>query len=97
MLNFESDYIEGADGRILARLCQTNREPLSGYGEDRYTLSAKSKIRAACNAPDADVFFLVGGTQTNRTVISAMLPLCRSDQRSDFRKQHRAVTNASHL
>ena len=74
MLNFESDYVEGAHEALLERLLLTNREQLSGYGADRYSESAKTRIRAACAAPDADVFLLVGGTQTNRTVISAMLP-----------------------
>ena len=74
MLNFESDYVEGAHEALLERLLLTNREQLSGYGVDGYSLSAKEKIRAASSDPDADVFFLVGGTQANRTVISALLP-----------------------
>jgi threonine aldolase len=74
MLNFESDYVEGAHEALLEKLLLTNREQLSGYGVDKYTASAKEKIRAACGDPLADVFFLVGGTQTNRTVISSMLP-----------------------
>ena len=73
MLSFESDYIQGAHEKILGRLCETNREPLSGYGNDRYCDSAKEKIRALCQAPDADIYFLVGGTQTNQTVISTLL------------------------
>ena len=48
-------------------------EQLPGYGTDRYTLSAKEKICAACGCPDAEVYFLTGGTQTNQIVISAML------------------------
>lgn len=73
MLSFESDYIQGAHPKILERLCQTNLEALSGYGSDRYCDSAKESIRAFCNAPDADIFFLVGGTQTNQVVISTTL------------------------
>ena len=73
MLNFESDYIEGAHPKILERLIETNMEKLTGYGHDKYCESAKEKIRNACGAPDADVFFLVGGTQTNATVIDALL------------------------
>ncbi len=73
MISFESDYIQGAHPLILKRLCETNLEPLSGYGNDPYCESAKEKIRAVCEAPAADVFFLVGGTQTNQVVISAML------------------------
>ena len=73
MLSFESDYTEGAHERILRRLAQTNLEQTPGYGNDKYSESAKEKIRDAFGLPDADVFFLVGGTQTNSTVIASML------------------------
>lgn len=73
MLSFESDYIQGAHETILRRLSETNLEPLSGYGNDKYCESAKEKIRAACDCPDADIYFLVGGTQTNQLVIDTML------------------------
>ena len=73
MLSFESDYVEGAHEQILARLAETNLEQLSGYGNDPYCDQAKEKIRQACDCPDADIYFLVGGTQTNLTVIDGML------------------------
>lgn len=73
MLSFESDYIEGAHPRILERLMETNMEQLPGYGADRYCESAKEKIRQACQCAEAEVYFLVGGTQTNQTVISTVL------------------------
>lgn len=73
MLSFESDYTEGAHEKILQRLLETNLESLSGYGSDSYCESAKKKIREACGCPGADVHFLVGGTQTNATVIDAVL------------------------
>lgn len=73
MLSFESDYIQGAHEKILERLAATNREPLSGYGNDKYCESAKEKIRQACGCEEAEVFFLTGGTQTNQIVISSML------------------------
>ena len=73
MVSFESDYTTGAHTRLLERLCETNLEPASGYGEDPYCASARQKIRAACGSPDADVEFLVGGTQTNAVVISTLL------------------------
>lgn len=72
-LYFASDYMEGAHPAILQRLTETNLEKTPGYGEDAYSESAREKIRAACGAPEADVFFLVGGTQTNATVLGAML------------------------
>jgi len=73
MISFTCDYSEGAHPKILERLGSTNLEQLPGYGVDHYCESAKAKIRAACDAPDAEVFFLVGGTQTNSTIIAAML------------------------
>lgn len=73
MLHFECDYLMGAHPKILERLIQTNMEACSGYGNDPYTRSAKEKIVAACDCPEAEVHFLVGGTQTNRIVIDAML------------------------
>lgn len=73
MISFESDYNNGCHEAILKRLLETNNEPATGYGLDSYSLAAKEKIRQACSCPEADVFFLVGGTQTNATVIDAML------------------------
>ena len=52
---------------------ETNLEKKPGYGSDCYCEAAKAKIREACNAPAAEIFFLVGGTQTNATVSDAML------------------------
>lgn len=73
MLSFQNDYQEGAHEKILARLIETNLEPLSGYGSDLYCESAKKKIQTACDCPEADVWFLTGGTQTNQTIIDTML------------------------
>ena len=72
-LSFASDYMEGAHPAILKRLLETNLEKTAGYGCDEYSESARARIREACQAPEADIFFLVGGTQTNATVIDAML------------------------
>ena len=73
MVSFECDYIAGAHPEILKRLAETNMESLPGYGMDHYSESAKEKIKAACGCPEAEVEFLVGGTQTNAVVISTML------------------------
>ena len=72
-LSFVSDYMEGAHPAILKRLIETNMFQTPGYGYDSFSESAKEKIRSACKAPNADVFFLTGGTQTNATVIDALL------------------------
>lgn len=73
MLSFESDYTTGAHPKILEQLLKTNMEPQPGYGSDDYSKNAKEKIRTACGCPDAEVYFLTGGTQTNAIVISTML------------------------
>lgn len=73
MLYFENDYCEGAHPAILNKLLETNLEKVSGYGTDPYCASAKEKIRAACSCPEADVFFISGGTQSNAIVIASML------------------------
>ena len=73
MLNFGCDYLEGAHEKILARFIETNMEKEPGYGADKYTISAKKRILDACECPDGEVFLLVGGTQTNSTVIDAYL------------------------
>lgn len=73
LLHFASDYQEGAYPAIIERLAQTNMEQTAGYGLDEHSEHARDLIRSACACPDADAFFLVGGTQTNATVIDAML------------------------
>lgn len=73
MILFNSDYTEGAHPRILERLAETNLEQTTGYGEDAYCEQAREVIRKAIGAPEADVHFLVGGTQSNFTVISSAL------------------------
>jgi len=73
MLYFDSDYMEGAHPAILERLLETNMEKTPGYGLDKYSESARKKIRKACGCENAEVYFLVGGTQTNAVVIKAVL------------------------
>lgn len=73
MIQFQCDYNEGAHPRILERMLQTNFEQTVGYGEDHYCASAAELIRKACGREDADIHFLVGGTQANATVISSVL------------------------
>ncbi len=73
MIRFENDYTEGAHKRILERLWETNEEQTPGYGTDEHCEKARAYIRKACDAENADVHFLVGGTQTNTTVIASVL------------------------
>ena len=75
-VSFESDYNNGTLPEILSRLIAENNVKTSGYGSDPYNQSAKEKIRQAIGCPNADIFFLIGGTQTNQTVIDALLLGC---------------------
>ncbi|MGN0070704.1 MAG: threonine aldolase family protein [Atopobiaceae bacterium] len=72
-LDFSSDYLEGCEDSIMERLVATNHEKSAGYGLDEHSLHAQRLIKYACGTPDAEVFFLVGGTQTNEVAISALL------------------------
>lgn len=73
MIQFQCDYNEGAHERIMRRLMDTNMEQTVGYGEDDYCDQARQLIRKAVGNPEADVHFLVGGTQANTTVIASLL------------------------
>lgn len=73
MIKFDSDYLEGCFPEILRKLEETNFEQTPGYGEDEYCAHAREVIRKECGAPQAEVHFLVGGTQTNTTVIASLL------------------------
>ncbi|WP_339254240.1 low specificity L-threonine aldolase [Sporosarcina sp. FSL W8-0480] len=73
MIRYESDYLEGAHEQILQRLLETNEVQTPGYGVDEFCDRARGYIREACNMENADVHFLVGGTQANTTIISSIL------------------------
>lgn len=73
MTSFESDYNNGAHPVVLRHLVETNACQSQSYGFDEWSESARLKIRKACQCPDADIYFLVGGTQTNATVIDGVL------------------------
>ncbi len=73
MYQFQCDYSEGAHPRIMARMMETNLEQTVGYGMDEYCEKARMVVRNAIGREDADVHFLVGGTQANATVISSIL------------------------
>ena len=73
MLHFDTDYMRGACPEIIKRICETNLEQTVGYGLDEYTQRAKAAIRQTIGKDDAEIHFLVGGTQTNATVIDGVL------------------------
>ena len=73
MIHFNSDYTAGAHEEVMDALVHTNMEHTVGYGNDGYSAEARDMIREAVGAPDAEVMFLVGGTQTNATAIDGIL------------------------
>lgn len=73
MTHFESDYNNGAHAAVLQHLVETNDERTQSYGDDRFSEHARELIREACRAPEADIFFLAGGTQTNATILDCVL------------------------
>ena len=76
MLSFVNDYSAGAHPKVFEALAKTNAVKTVGYGEDEYCEAAKEKIRAACECPEAQIYFLQGGTQTNQIAIDTMLAPC---------------------
>lgn len=73
MIHFDCDYMAGAHPQVLEAISKNNFVQTSGYGADDFCNHAKSLIREACGTPDADVHFLIGGTQTNATVLDGLL------------------------
>ena len=73
MYSFRNDYSEGGHPQVLQALTDTNAVQTVGYGMDPYCQAAADTIRRLCAAPDADVHFLVGGTQVNLVTIDAFL------------------------
>ena len=73
MIHLESDYNNGAHEAVLRRFLETNDERTQSYGDDRFSDNARRFIREACEAPEAQIWFLAGGTQTNATIIDSVL------------------------
>ena len=73
MLFFRNDYSNGAHPTVMDALCRTNLELTVGYGMDHYCAEAADMIRSLCQCPQAEVHFLVGGTQANKTALGAFL------------------------
>ena len=71
--HLESDYNNGAHEAVLRHLIATNDERTQSYGDDRFSEHARELIREACEAPEAQIWFLAGGTQTNATIIDCAL------------------------
>lgn len=72
-LNFATDYMHGALPQVMEALVRTNMEATPGYGIDTHCEHARKLIRHACACEDAEIWFTSGGTQTNATVIDAVI------------------------
>lgn len=73
ILHFDNDYMETCHPKILDNLQKICFDKNLGYGCDKITLNAKEKIKLHLNCPEAEIHFLVGGTQTNSIVIDSLL------------------------
>ena len=73
MISFDCDYNNGAHPKVLENLVKHNGAHPTPYGFDEFSDRAKQRIREACGMPEAQIFFLTGGTQTNATTIDSML------------------------
>lgn len=73
MIYFRNDYSEGAHPKVLQALVESNLVSTPGYGCDEYCACARELLRERFACPNADVHFLVGGTQTNLTAAAAFL------------------------
>ena len=73
MIRFDCDYMAGAHPEVLKAIIENNAVQTAGYGADPFCRRAAELVRQACGTPDADVFFMVGGTQANSTVLDGLL------------------------
>lgn len=73
MIRFNNDYNHGAHPEILKAFLETNQNSYGGYGKDEWCEKAAAEIKKYLGKVDADIHFLVGGTQTNFIVIAAAL------------------------
>jgi len=72
MISFVNDYSEGAHPAVIRALTEHNLVSTVGYGEDEICAGAREAI---CHVlgKTLPVHFMVGGTQTNSAVITAIL------------------------
>jgi len=73
MLYFHNDYNQCCHKAVMQRMLQLDNVQMPGYGTDALCAAAADRIRKLCKNESLCVHFLVGGTQTNLTVIAAAL------------------------
>ena len=73
MIYLKNDYSAGAHPKVLQALVDTNMENTVGYGDDPYSVEARDLIRDLIKCPSANIYFTMAGTQTNLTILAALL------------------------
>lgn len=73
MIRWNNDYNHGAHPAVLEAFARTNEDSYGGYGLDEWCERASERIKDYLGKKDADIHFMVGGTQVNYTVIAAAL------------------------
>lgn len=73
MIRFNNDYNRGAHPQILKALLETNTESYGGYSKDPWCEKARTAIRKHLGDTDADIHFMIGGTQVNAIMLGAAL------------------------
>lgn len=71
--SFANDYSEGCHPSILKALEESNYIQQAGYGDDKYSLNTRNRIREWTQNPNLDVHLVTGGTLTNLTILSSIL------------------------
>ena len=73
MIRWNNDYNQIAHEAVLQAVCATQGSAYAGYGMDELCKKAAEEIKKYLGGAEADVHFLLGGTQTNYTMIAAAL------------------------
>jgi len=100
MIRWNNDYNHGAHPTVLEAFAATNDNSYGGYGIDEWCEKAADEIKTHLGDVDADVHFMVGGTQVNYTVIAAALRpfqgVISADEGHINTHETGAVENAGH-
>ncbi len=70
---FHNDYNECCHPYVMEQMLKSQPFQMQSYGQDTCCEAAAARIRELCGDDNLAVHFLVGGTQTNLTVIAAAL------------------------
>lgn len=73
MINLKNDYCSIAHKNVLEKISKFTEETYTGYGLDEHTKNASNLIKKAMNYYNCDIHYLIGGTITNKVMISHAL------------------------